>query len=64
MEPVTFLALEAFLQKLGERILQPVTLYLLGGSVVRMNAGQGPMGSMVEAYWRESLYIFSRNAIQ
>ena len=49
MEPVTSLALKAFLQKLGERILQPVTLYLLHGSVVRMNAAQGPMGSMVEA---------------
>jgi len=34
MEPVTSLALEAFLQKLGERISQPTTLYLLGGSAL------------------------------
>jgi hypothetical protein len=34
MEPVTSLALKAFLQKLGELILQPVTLYLLGGSAL------------------------------
>ena len=34
MEPVTSLALEAFLHKLGERISQPTTLYLQGGSAL------------------------------
>jgi hypothetical protein len=34
MEPVTSAALESFLQKLGERISQRVTLYLLGGSAL------------------------------
>jgi hypothetical protein len=34
MEPVTSLALETFLQQLGERIPHPATLYLLGGSAL------------------------------
>ncbi len=34
MEPVTSLALEAFLQKLGERMPKPARLYLLGGSAL------------------------------
>jgi hypothetical protein len=36
MEPVTSTALETFLRRLGERIQQPVTLYLLGGSALRL----------------------------
>ena len=34
MEPVTSNALETFLRQLGERIQQPVTIYLLGGSAL------------------------------
>jgi hypothetical protein len=34
MEPVTSAALETFLQRLGERIQQPVKLFLLGGSAL------------------------------
>jgi hypothetical protein len=34
MEPVTTLALETFLKKLGGRIAQPAALYLLGGSAL------------------------------
>jgi hypothetical protein len=34
MEPVTTLALETFLNKLGDRIAKPATLYLLGGSAL------------------------------
>jgi hypothetical protein len=34
MEPVTAASLDTFLQKLGQRIHQPATLYLLGGSAL------------------------------
>lgn len=34
MEPITSLALQNFLQQLGDRLAQPTTLYLLGGSAL------------------------------
>ena len=34
MEPVTLVALQNFLQRLGERFPQPATIYLLGGSAL------------------------------